>query len=104
MKTKNLPLTLVILGLALVWIPSGLAGMYHFGIELKLWTGPEACSSNLIFSKDLLKDLLKKSPIKCDEIMFSILGISLAGWNAIVSSIIFLFLSLILITKGILKP
>jgi hypothetical protein len=36
--------------------------------------------------------------------MFSILGISLAGWNAIVSSIIFLFLSLILITKGILKP
>ena len=78
--------------------------MYHFGIELKLWTGPEACSSNLIFSKDLLKDLLKKSPIKCDEIMFSILGISLAGWNAIISSIIFLFLSLILITKGILKP
>ena len=104
MKTKNLPLTLVILGLALVWISSGLAGIYHFGIELKLWTGPEACSSNLIFSKDLLKDLLKKSPIKCDEIMFSILGISLAGWNAIVSSIIFLFLSLILITKGILKP
>jgi disulfide bond formation protein DsbB len=104
MKTKKLPLTLVILGLALVWISSGLAGMYHFGIELKLWTGPEACSSNLIFSKDLLKDLLNKSPIKCDEIMFSILGISLAGWNAIVSSIIFLFLSLILIIRGMLKP
>jgi disulfide bond formation protein DsbB len=103
-KIKNLPLTLVILGLVLVWISSGLAGMYHFGIELKLWTGPEACSSNLIFSKDLLKNLLSKSPIKCDEIMFSIIGISLAGWNTIISSIISLFLSLTLIKKGLLKP
>jgi len=102
-KIKNLPLTLVLLGLVVVWLFSGLAGMYHFGIELKLWNGPEACSSNLTFSKDLLNYLLNKSPIKCDEIIFSILGISLAGWNAIISSIISLFLSLILIKKGFLK-
>ena len=102
-KIKNLPLTLVLLGLVVVWLFSGLAGMYHFGIELKLWNGPEACSSNLTFSKDLLNYLLNKSPIKCDKIIFSILGISLAGWNTIISSIISLFLSLILIKKGLLK-
>ena len=102
-KIKNLPLTLVLLGLVVVWLFSGLAGMYHFGIELKLWNGPEACSSNLTFSKDLLNYLLNKSPIKCDEIIFSILGISLAGWNTIISSIISLFLSLILNKKGLLK-
>jgi len=103
-KIKNLPLTLVLLGLVIVWLFSGLAGMYHFGIELKLWSGPDACSSNLTFSKDLLNYLLNKSPIKCDEIMFSVLGISLAGWNTIISSIISLFLSLTLMKKGLLKP
>ncbi|MDC0969491.1 disulfide bond formation protein B, partial [Alphaproteobacteria bacterium] len=57
------------------------------------------CSSNIDFSKDLLTYLLNKSPIKCDEIMFKILGLSLAGWNALLSFLMSLAISYFIIFK-----
>ena len=57
---------------------------------MNYWKGPDDCSSNIDFSKDTLKFLLNKSPIKCDEVMFKILGLSLAGWNALLSFLMFL--------------
>jgi len=77
--------TFLLIGLALTWLASSIAGLYHFGIEMNYWEGPDDCSSNIDFSKDTLTFLLNKSPIKCDEIMFKILGLSLAGWNALLS-------------------
>ena len=67
---------LVLVG-AILWLISSLAGLYHFGIEMNFWTGPDGCSSNIDFSKDTLTYLLNKSPIKCDEVMFEIFGLSL---------------------------
>ena len=52
---------------------------------MNYWKGPDDCSSNIDFSKDALTFLLNKSPIKCDEVMFKIIGLSLAGWNALLS-------------------
>ena len=66
---------------------------------MNFWKGPDECSSNIDFSKDLLTYLLNKSTIKCDEVMFKILGFSLAGWNALISFIMFLIMNLFLINK-----
>lgn len=82
--------TFLLIGLALTWLASSIAGLYHFGIEMNYWKGPDDCSSNIDFSKDTLTFLLNKSPIKCDEVMFKILGLSLAGWNALLSFLMFL--------------
>ena len=54
---------------------------------------------NIDFSKDTLTYLLNKSPIKCDEIMFEIFGLSLAGWNAFASFFIFLLTNFVLLNK-----
>ena len=90
---------LLLLGGTILWLSSSIAGLYHFGIEMNFWTGPDGCSSNIDFSKDTLTYLLSKSPIKCDEVMFKIFGLSLAGWNALVSFFVFLVTSILFFYK-----
>ena len=94
---------ILILGGAILWLSSSLAGLYHFGIEMNFWTGPDGCSSNIDFSKDTLTYLLNKSPIKCDEVMFEIFGLSLAGWNALASFFVFLLAGILLFNKRLMK-
>jgi len=94
---------LLLLGGGILWLLSSLMGLYHFGIEMNFWTGPDGCSSNIDFSKDTLTYLLNKSPIKCDEVMFEIFGLSLAGWNALASFFIFLLASILLFNKRLIK-
>ena len=94
---------LLLLGVGILWLSSSIAGLYHFGIEMSFWTGPDGCSSNINFSKDTLSNLLKKSPIKCDEVLFEIFGFSLAGWNALVSFFAFLLISILLLNKRLIK-
>ncbi|MDA9165552.1 disulfide bond formation protein B [Alphaproteobacteria bacterium] len=89
----------ILIVLSFTWLASAMAGLYHFGIEMNFWLGPDDCSSNIDFSKDLLTYLLNKSPIKCDEIMFKILGLSLAGWNALLSFLMSLTISYFIIFK-----
>ena len=89
----------ILIVLSFTWLVSAIAGLYHFGIEMNFWLGPDDCSSNIDFSKDLLTYLLNKSPIKCDEIMFKILGLSLAGWNALLSFLMSLAISYFIIFK-----
>ena len=100
-EKKILANKFVLVGLSITWIASAVAGLYHFGIEMNFWSGPDECSSSIDFSKDLLKYLLNKSPIKCDEVMFKILGLSLAGWNALMSFVMFSIVSVFLIKKGL---
>ena len=102
-KIKFIQQKLVLLGLSVVWILSSVAGTYHFGIEMNFWKGPEECSSNIDFSKDLLTFLLNKSTIKCDEVMFTLFGLSLAAWNGLISFGVFLFMNVILIRKRLHK-
>ena len=94
---------LLLLGGGILWLLSSLMGLYHFGIEMNFWTGPDGCSSNIDFSRDTLTYLLNKSPIKCDEVMFEFFGLSLAGWNALASFLIFLLTSILLLNKRLIK-
>ena len=93
----------ILIVLSITWLASSIAGLYHFGIEMNFWTGPDDCSSNIDFSKDTLTYLLNKSPIKCDEIMFKIFGLSLAGWNALLSLLMSLAINYFIIFKRSLK-
>lgn len=61
---------------------SGLIGVYHAGVELKWWEGITTCTAGGALSLD---QLMKVPLVRCDQIQWSLFGISMAGWNAIVS-------------------
>ena len=66
---------------------AGLA-TYHAGIEWRWWPGPAECSgpiNNFGPAQDLLKSLNRISLVRCDEAAWRFLGLSLAGWDVLVS-------------------
>lgn len=74
---------LLLVALAAVAIAvSGAIGVFHAGVELKYWEGLTRCSTGGALSLD---ELMKVPLIRCDQVQFSFLGISMAGWNAILS-------------------
>jgi disulfide bond formation protein DsbB len=67
---------------------------YHAGVEWKFWQGPTDCSGPIdkIGSvNNMLNQLQRISLVRCDEAAIRILGISLSGYDALVS----LFLALV---------
>lgn len=66
---------------------SGL-GFFHAGVEQGWWEGPQSCSSGSIadLSADELFDQIMSAPlVRCDEIAWSFLNVSMAAWNGILS-------------------
>jgi len=62
---------------------------YHVGIEQKWWKGPDTCTSNLAgagSAEDLLAALQNTQLVLCDEIVWSLFGISMAGYNFLIAS------------------
>jgi disulfide bond formation protein DsbB len=80
-------------GRSLVWLAalaiavSGGLGIYHAGVELHLWQGLTHCSQTASgeSAADLLNAVMAQPVVRCDEVQWSLLGISMAGWNAILS-------------------
>jgi disulfide bond formation protein DsbB len=73
---------------ALAILASGGIGAYHAGVEAGVFEGFTTCTTTGtagLSSEDLLKEIMAKPIVRCDEIQFSFLGISMAGWNAILS-------------------
>jgi disulfide bond formation protein DsbB len=78
---------LVVLG-ATAAAATGAIGGYHAGVEQGWWQGPTTCSSGPItgLSADELLDQIMAAPlVRCDEIPWELFGISMAGWNAVIS-------------------
>lgn len=69
--------------LALLWLGSMAFGAYHAGVEWKWWPGPSTCGAQSGFSGGLPD--LSRPVILCDKAAIRILGLSLAGWNAVIS-------------------
>jgi disulfide bond formation protein DsbB len=61
---------------------SGIIGVYHAGVELKIFEGMTTCTTTGARS---LEDILKVPLVRCDQVQWSFLGISMAGWNALLS-------------------
>jgi disulfide bond formation protein DsbB len=79
------PLILLI-GLGFLY-GAGLA-TYHAGAEWKWWPGPAACAAGGAASADDLVAMLKGAKIaapSCDKAVWIFLGLSMAGWNALIS-------------------
>ena len=66
---------------------SGVIGVYHAGVEAKIFEGFTQCTatSKATSTAELLKEITHAPLIRCDEVQFRFLGISMAGWNAILS-------------------
>jgi disulfide bond formation protein DsbB len=63
-------------------------GTYHAGVEWHLWAGPADCSgplNDLNAGGSLLDQLHSVKIVRCDEAAWRFLGISLAGYNVLIS-------------------
>lgn len=63
-------------------------GAYHTGVERGWWEGPTTCTSGPIggLSSDQLFDQIMNAPlVRCDEVAWSLMGLSMASWNMIAS-------------------
>src|SRR5437868_6699655 len=83
---KVMTAAFVIIALAMLF-NAGL-GVYHSGIEWKFWAGPSDCSgplNSLGSTGGLLKELQNIHVARCDAAAWRFLGLSLAGYNVLIS-------------------
>lgn len=66
---------------------SGAIGVYHAGVELGIFEGFTTCTTTAraASTEELLAQLMKVPLVRCDQVQWSFLGISMAGWNGILS-------------------
>jgi disulfide bond formation protein DsbB len=63
-------------------------GAYHAGVEWHFWPGPTACTgslNNLNTGGSILGQLQSINVVMCDQAAWRFLGISLAGYNVLIS-------------------
>jgi disulfide bond formation protein DsbB len=83
---KVLVLGFAAIAAVMLW-NAGLAA-YHAGVEWKFWPGPTDCSgpiNPLGGTNDLMKSLQSIRVVRCDEAAWRLFGISLSGYNVLVS-------------------
>jgi disulfide bond formation protein DsbB len=83
---------LVCIALAVVFAVGTGVAVYHAGAEWKWWPGPKACASaGGAVSADAIAAMLggaRIAPPSCDEAAWVFLGLSMAGWNALISLVL----------------
>lgn len=74
---------------ALAALTSAGIGAYHFGVEQQWWAGVAQCAVNTmegVSTSDLLNtDVTVGAPVACDKVAWSFLGLSMPGWNVLMS-------------------
>ena len=87
-RTHNLfiyPLNTLIMAFSII------LASYHIGVEQGIFQGPQSCSSSNLSSvseksaESLLIDILNTSVVRCNEVTWSFMRLSMASWNLIVS-------------------
>ena len=88
---KDAPRGALLAGLAVIalvtFANAGLAA-YHAGVEWGFWQGPTACTGpvgNLGSAGNLLERLDSVKVVRCDEVQWKFLGLSLAGYDVLIS-------------------
>lgn len=84
---------LVFFVVALAFLANAGLGIYHAGVEWKLWAGPDSCAQAAGPLKPLgkagMESLASARVVRCDVAAWRFLGLSLAGWNVVASFVIF---------------
>jgi disulfide bond formation protein DsbB len=77
---------LVILAAVLILV-SGAIAVFHAGVEYRWWEGLTRCAATATSGSgaDMLREIMATPMIRCDEAQWTLFGISLAGFNAILS-------------------
>ena len=92
-RTHNLfmyPLNTLVMAFSII------LASYHVGVEQAIFQGPQSCSSSNLSSlseksaEALLKEILNTSAIRCNEVTWSFMGLSMATWNLILSIALFI--------------
>lgn len=63
-------------------------GLYHTGVERRWWEGPDTCTSGSIEGltpEQLMEQILNAPLVRCDEVAWEMLSLSMASWNGILS-------------------
>lgn len=85
---RSSKVTMTLVAAALIAV-SGAIGLFHAGVEYHWWDGITACSTMAagegISTEEMLRRLLAAPVIRCDAAQWTLLGVSLAGFNAIFS-------------------
>jgi disulfide bond formation protein DsbB len=82
------------LGLAaLSFAITGGIGVFHAGVEWKWWQGLTSCGSSSTANslEDLRAQIMAAPVVRCDEAAIRVLGLSMAGWNALWSAALAVF-------------
>ena len=93
LSASRLPRALVIALLAVLALAAfgnSIFGAFHAGVEWGFWPGPATCSGPLPdFGKagTLLDQLKTAKVVRCDEVQWRFLGLSLAGYNFLISGL-----------------
>jgi disulfide bond formation protein DsbB len=88
---KDAPRGVLLAGLAILALAAlgnAWLGTYHAGVEWKFWQGPTDCTGpvgNLGSAGSLLERLDTVKVVRCDEVQWRFLGLSLAGYNVLIS-------------------
>jgi len=68
---------------------SGAIAVYHTGVERGWWQGPTACSGGndlgQVSVDELFARIMAAPVVRCDEVPWEMLGLSMASWNAVAS-------------------
>ena len=73
---------------ALAILASGLIGAYHAGVEAGIFEGITQCTAVETggSARDMLERIMAAPMVRCDQVPWQMWGISMAGWNAILSA------------------
>jgi disulfide bond formation protein DsbB len=81
---------LALLGALAMATGAGIAA-YHVGVEQGFWPGPNTCAAPDLAgqsAEELLESILAAPVVRCEDVAWSLLGISMAGWNGIASVVL----------------
>ncbi|MEO3414804.1 disulfide bond formation protein B [Roseovarius sp. CAU 1744] len=73
---------------------TGAIGIYHTGVERGWWEGPASCSSSGVSgltAEELFEQVMSAPLVRCDEVPWELLSLSMANWNAIIAFVLMLF-------------
>ncbi|KNX43188.1 disulfide bond formation protein B [Roseovarius tolerans] len=79
---------LMAFGGLLAALASATLGGYHTGVERGWWEGPSECSSTGaagLSTDELFNQIMAAPLVRCDEVPWEMLGLSMASWNMVVS-------------------
>ena len=73
---------------AIAALTTAAIGFYHTGIERGWWQGPTTCTSGDttdLTAEQLMEQILSAPLIRCDEVAWQLMTLSMASWNVLIS-------------------